>query len=394
MDSSIVNLDEDLKDKPPNSTLRWMTWPGLLDYRGVVAKRSVYCNRNQEVQNMQENTMFENGLRSSNHQLRLRFGLGIAVSVLSGVMLLLSFPPYGVWPLAWIAFAPYIFAQYRLLPSKWSSLAPGLALLVWLGPFMARLFGTEFGPFFTFLGVLIAFLSFLPSKERSFHETTGYRWFIPQGVINWVGFEMIRATIIPLVATSAFIGYTQATQPWLTQPVSIFSLYGLNLLIMLVNFALAQVAMLWFDRRWQPEDVVPLLGRSTGRWLAAVAGLLVIWIALGFTLLRTAAVDSPTVRVAALQPKYDKPSFQDEIVTDEMRFEDFSAWTRQAAEMGAEIIFTPEMAFDVDPQVQLTDDFKALASETGTYLFITYTVTEEGQPFRNESVLLLSLIHI
>jgi apolipoprotein N-acyltransferase len=337
---------------------------------------------------MSETTTIGTGMKSTADSTRLRFGLGIVLSMLSGAMLLLAFPPYGIWPLAWIAFVPYVFAQYRLFPLKWSSLGPSLALLVWLGPFMARLFGTQFGPVFTFLGVLIALFSYLGQGERRFIEKTGYRWFILQGVINWVGFEMIRATIIPLVATSAFIGYTQATQPWVTQPVSIFSVYGLDLLIMLVNFVLAQAAMRWFDRRWQPADVVPLEGSSTGRWLAITGGSLVIWVVIGIALFNTVPKESQTVRVAALQPNYEKPAFQDEVVTDEMRFDDFSAWTRQAADQGAEIIFTPEMAFDIDPQVEFTDEFKALAAETGTYIFITYTVTEEGQPFRNESILL------
>ena len=74
---------------------------------------------------------------------RIRFILGVLLSALSGVMLLLAFPPYGIWWLAWIAFVPAVFAQYRLLPAKYSSLAPAMYLLVWLGPYLARLFGTE-----------------------------------------------------------------------------------------------------------------------------------------------------------------------------------------------------------------------------------------------------------
>jgi apolipoprotein N-acyltransferase len=317
-----------------------------------------------------------------------RFIIGIVLSVLSGVMLLLSFPPYGVWPLVWVAFAPHLFAQHRLLPCKWSSLAPAIALLIWLGPFMARLFGTEFGPFFTFLGVLIAILIYFANRERKFIEMTHYRWFILQGVINWVGSEMIRATFIPLVATSAFIGYTQATQAWVTQPVSIFSVYGLNLVIMLVNFAVAQGAMAWFDRRWQPEDVVPVDGRATRNWLMVVGAILVVWVGISLVILGSAPKDTQTVRVAALQPNYDKPAFQDEVVTSQMRFDDFAGWARQAAQQGAKIIYLPEMAFNFDPQVEYTAEFRALAKETGAYIMIDYTIVREGEDFRNEAVLL------
>ena len=124
-----------------------------------------------------------------------RFMLGVILSALSGVMLLLSFPPYGFWPLAWIGFVPYLFAQYRLLPLKWSSLVPALSALFWLGPFLARLFGPEFGPFFQYLGVWIAILIFFVQKERKFIELTGYHWFILQGAVNWVGFEMVRVCL-------------------------------------------------------------------------------------------------------------------------------------------------------------------------------------------------------
>ncbi len=183
-----------------------------------------------------------------------RFLLGVLLSALSGVLLLLSFPPYGIWPLMWIGFVPFIFAQYRLMPFKWSSLAVALANLFWLGPFLARLFGTEVGFFFTFLGVWIAILNLLISKERNFNQITRYRWLVVSGVCSFVGFEMVRATFIPLVGTSAFVGYTQSTQPWLIQPVSIFSVYGLDLVILLVNYSLALGLMALYDRKRSTPD--------------------------------------------------------------------------------------------------------------------------------------------
>ena len=320
---------------------------------------------------------------------RMRFILGVLLAALSGGMLLLSFPPYGVWWLVWFAFVPGLFAQYRLMPLKWASLAPTLFMTLWLGPWMARLFGTQYGPVFTYLGVLIGIIIFFAHKERQFHESTGYRWFILHGIIDWVGFEMIRATVIPLIATSAFIGYTQATQAWLIQPVSIFSVYGLNLVIMLVNFALAQGAMALFDRYWQPQGVVPLRkGHTTPKWLAAAGAVLLIWVATSLVIYTQAPKEAPTLRVAALQPNYELPAFQDEVNSAQMRFDDFARWTRQAAQEGAEVIFTPEMAFDFDPQVEFTQQFRDLAAETGTFIFINYAFWREDQPWRNETVLL------
>lgn len=318
----------------------------------------------------------------------VRFALGIGLSALSGAMLLLAFPPYGLWPLMWVACVPYRYAQHRLLPLKWSSLAESVALLVWLGPFMFRMFGTENGPFFTYLGLFIAILIFFLSRDRKFQEVTGYRWFILYGVVAWVGFEMIRATFIPLVATSAFIGYTQSTQPWITRPVSIFSVYGLNLLIMLVNFALVQALMAWSDRKWPFPDIVPVDSRRARSGLVLTGAVLAAWLGTSLVISITTPKDVPTVRVAAIQPGYSKPAFQDDVNTAEMRFSAFAHDAREAVRQGARIIYTPEMMFNFDPQVAFRDEFRALAAELDAYIFIDYTVAIEGQDWRNESVLL------
>jgi apolipoprotein N-acyltransferase len=317
-----------------------------------------------------------------------RFVLGILLSALSGVMLLLAFPPYGMWWLAWFAFVPGIFAQYRLFPVKYSGLAPALYLLVWLGPYLARLFGTEFGPFFTYLGVLIAIFSYFSYRERGFIERTRYRWLLLQGVVSWVGFEMVRATFIPVIATSAFIGYSQATQPWLIQPVLIFSIYGLNLVIMLVNYALAQGAIAWHDRKQMQPDNVTLDLRLARNWLITTGIIVAAWIGVSLLLLSSAPDEPQTIRVAALRANYPLPAHRDKVNLSQVRFDTFARQAREAAAQGAKVLFTSEMMFNFDPQVEFTDQFRAIAKDTGAYIFIGYSVIKEGEPKRNQTVLL------
>lgn len=317
-----------------------------------------------------------------------RFVLGIALSALSGVLLLLSFPPYGWWPLAWVAFVPGIFAQYRLFPVKHSSLAPAIYLLVWLGPYLARLFGTQFGPFFTYLGVLVAILAYLTYKERVFIERTRYRWFVLQGVFAWVGFEMVRATFIPVIATSAFIGYSQATQAWLIQPVSVFSVYGLNLVIMLVNYVLAMGALAWYDRRQNLPASLAVDVRLTRRWLAVLGVVLVAWFGISLAILNRAPNDAPTIRVAALRANYPLPAHRDEVNISQARFDIFARQARQAAAQGAQVLVTSEMMFNFDPRVEFTDELRAIAKENDAYIFIGFSVLAAGQPRQNSMVLL------
>ncbi|MBI3151434.1 MAG: hypothetical protein HYZ21_04835 [Chloroflexi bacterium] len=321
-------------------------------------------------------------------RVALRFALGIALSALSGALLLLSFPPYGLWPLAWVALIPMLFAQYRLFPLKWSRLAGAIYILFWLGPYLARNFGTQFGPFFTYLGVLIAILSFFMTTERKFIEATNFRWFVVFGTFNWVGIEMIRATFIPLIATSAFIGYTQSTQAWVFQPVAIFSVYGFDFVMVLVNYALAQGLLAWYDKKYQPTEV-RVDGRMSNRWLAGAGVVLVAWIGLSLVMLNQTPKGAPIVRVAALRSGFPLPPFQDEVNNDQVRFDTFASQAREAAAQGAQVLFTSELMFNFDPQQKYTEEFMAIARETNTYIFLGYAIIDEAAgTFHNEIVML------
>ena len=97
---------------------------------------------------------------------------------------------------------------------------------------------------------------------------------------------------------------------------------------------------------------------------------------------------TPEVRVASVRPNFPLPAHQDPVNTSQVRFDTFAGQAREAAAQGAKIIFTPEMMFNFDPQVEYTAQFRALAKETGADLFITYSVSIEGQPWRNEFVML------
>ena len=174
--------------------------------------------------------------------------IGIGLSLLSGVAFYVAFPPLNIWPLLFIAIALYLIAQHRFFPVKLAALAPTIALGIWLWPFLFRIFNIDGAPIWLLhMGLLVAILTFFTSGERKFHRQTNFRWFVLQGLAAWVGFEMIRY-FIPFLGTMGFIANPLAGQAWLIQPVSIFSIYGLNLLVVLVNLTLAQSVMAWIDR--------------------------------------------------------------------------------------------------------------------------------------------------
>src|SRR5579875_853442 len=48
-----------------------------------------------------------------------RVALGLALAGLSALLATWAFPPYGVWPLIFIAWVPMLVAQHRVLPRRW-----------------------------------------------------------------------------------------------------------------------------------------------------------------------------------------------------------------------------------------------------------------------------------
>ncbi len=312
------------------------------------------------------------------------FVLGVLLSALSGVMMLLAFPPYGIWPLAWVAMIPALFSQYRLFPRVFSSLAFSLFVLFWLGPYL----GIAFGPSMAYLGAPIAFATLFINIERKFHELTGFRWFVLYGIFLFVGQEMIRALFVPGFGTGAFVGYTQATQAWILQPVAIFGIYGFDLMILLVNYALGLGLLAWYDRKY-PSANVRVDERLSKRWLIGAGVALIAWIGLSLVMLISTTKDAATVRVASLRAGFPLAGVVDKETMSQVRFEKFASQAREAAAQGAQVLVTSELMFGFDPQEQYTEEFKAIARETDTYIFIGYGVVDEvNLTFRNQMVLL------
>jgi len=315
-----------------------------------------------------------------------RIGIGVALSILSGGLLFLAYPPVNLWPLIWLAIIPYLIAQYRFMPRRWAALAPTISMTMFLWPYLARIFGLPDAPFlFKNMGLLFGIITFFTSSERKLHEMTQYKWFVLQGMFAWVGFEMIRS-LIPVLGTMGFVANTQASQAWLIQPVSIFSIYGLNFLIILVNYSLAFLCLRWIDRTFLFEDSVPVDPKAAKKWIILAIAALVVWAGLSLILFNIQS-DTLPVRVAALHHFFDVPGHQADEAEQAARVEIFSAQAREAANQGAQVIFLPEMAFGIDPQKQYTKDFQSLAAETNAYLFIPYAFHDDVG-WHNESVLL------
>ena len=317
-----------------------------------------------------------------------RILLGLALGLLGAVLYVLAFQPYSVWPLAFVVFVPMLIAEQRILPKRWSGLGRGLGVGLFLVVFLTTVFGG--GPtvwiFFAIPGVLVLISIFASPSLRTFHERTGYRWFILQGALDAAGIEMIRS-FIPLIRTHAFFAQTMYAQPWMLQGVSVFSIYGLTLVIMLVNYAVTMGLLLVFDHKWRFDGQPALDRKMSFQWITGVAALFVLWAGFGILRLATAPKDTPTIRVAAIQHGFTKPGHQDPDSQLE-RLAVLSEQTRIAAGQGARFIIWPEISLGFDPQVEHTAELQALAKETNAYILIGYGVDTPNGEWRNEAIML------
>jgi apolipoprotein N-acyltransferase len=316
-----------------------------------------------------------------------RISIGAALGAVSAAMLILAFPPYNAWPLIFVAFVPMVLADNRVLPLRRAGLASAIGIGIWLLVYLTMIFGLSLDTWFMqAIAVLVSLLGYLSGRGlRVFHEQTRYRWFVLSGVVGIVGVEMIRS-FIPIIATHAFVGHALHTQPWLIQPVSVFSIYGLDVLIMLVNSTLGLAALGSFDRKWHWDEVPALDGRMRRRWLAGTGILLAAWVGLSLSLLAGAPTDAPAIRVAGVQHGYVRPGHMDPD-TQVARLEQLSIRTQEAAGQGARLVVWPELGLGFDPQAQHTEELRALAAETGAHILIGYGLVSEGE-WRNEALML------
>ncbi|MFO7918217.1 MAG: nitrilase-related carbon-nitrogen hydrolase [Anaerolineae bacterium] len=329
----------------------------------------------------------------------IRLLVGVTLSALSAGMLLVAFPPYNIWPLVFVALIPSLLAQYRILPPTLSAVGQAVASGGFVGVYFLQIFPFlgELAWYMQGLPLFIALFSFVTQRGyRAFHERTRYRWFVLHGIADWVGVEMIRG-FIPFIGTWAFVGYTLWDQNWLLQPMSIFGIFGLNALILLANYALAQVTLRLFDHRFPWNEAPAIAADVNRRWLAALVVVAMAWTALSVGMLAAAPPAPETVRVAAVQPN---PSTlleegQNRWALDETEratlMEKLLARLREqtieAAQAGAKIVVWPEGQVTFDPQEKGTDFFQALTRETGVHLVIGY-VEDTKRGLRNEATVL------
>lgn len=304
-------------------------------------------------------------------RVAFRVVAGLALSLLTAVAAVTMMPPFGLWPLVFVAFVPMIVAQQRVLPGRLSGLAIGVGV--------GGLFAGQIYPGMAEAGLswvykawplyLALVVAALASGSCGFHERTAYRWLPISAPVLWVALDFLRGSGFALLgATFGNPAYALYEQPWLLQPLSVFGIWGLELLLLATNWTLAALVLVVFDRRQAASTEAARLAWTPDlrRGVLAIGGAFLGWVALSAVLLES---PPPSLRVAAIQPGIASDG-------DEELRRDVEQ-TRAAATRGARLVVWRERGLPFDPRAEHTDELRGLVAEAGVHLAVGYGRREE-----------------
>jgi apolipoprotein N-acyltransferase len=300
--------------------------------------------------------------------------LNLLLCISSGLLLILSFPRFGIVPCAWIALVPWLLVMRRvsfknaLLCSLVFGFVFFAGLLYWVALFgylpwiLLALFQALF--------IIAAGLGiWLLRNLRS-------GWRILGTAAIWTIFEWLRGQGI-FGFTWGWLGYSQSSMPNLIQMAAFTGVPGITFLMVLHNAALAEVVSPFKKpilRRLLPLALI---------WMLFVA--VVLLGAVHHSAAETRIQDAPTLRVAIIQPNFKMPQpneltqpwSQRDAVAD---FAKFKAMTRQAAAAHPDLIIGPEsaMSWSLDTEDAAFPKVSELAREAKTWLLL-------GSPYQDEA---------
>ncbi|MBI4802155.1 MAG: apolipoprotein N-acyltransferase [Elusimicrobia bacterium] len=190
---------------------------------------------------------------------------------ISAALLILSFPPFGVWPLAWPAFCPLFLAALDCPDAKSAANLGGFTGLIFYGVsinWLRAIFGPTAFAFWCVFGVWLALHVTLlwkiwNNKLLNDHPRFKNLVFTAAAGLLWTGIEYFRCEVWWLECSWLALGYSQTPAAPLFQAASLIGIYGLSALIVSVNAALF---LLLKERRFAPAVLAVLLVSGLALW--------------------------------------------------------------------------------------------------------------------------------
>ncbi|MHB0938261.1 MAG: apolipoprotein N-acyltransferase [Armatimonadota bacterium] len=284
--------------------------------------------------------------------------VNIALAVLSGVLTGLAFPPFELWPLAWVALVPLLVALRRTTQWRFAgylALLFGMSLCAVSLHWMTAIFGP--------LAVGVFFLASLPwllfgLAYRTLCDRSQPWSVLLMTPVLWLAVDWIRCDGWYFEFSWLQLGFTVVPGEGGAHPVlyPLIGVYGVTFLIVLVNAALAIVLT---KRDWR----IPALA-------AGIIGIVLV----------VAGVRQHAPDYDLLHPK----SYQGMIVQDESsNFDDLLRITRAELTPETRLVVWPEYAqaaYPLENKLIMKDLTDAARETHATFVFGSQEHAPKGTP--------------
>jgi len=319
-------------------------------------------------------------------------------ALLSGILLVFSFPTFNLYPLAWFALVPFIVSLYGKEPSN--AFRQGLVLGVvyffgttyWIYHSISHYGGVPLILSLVTVLILSLYLGLYPSLFALLFSLKIRYSKLPAFLLApvlWVSLEYARAYALTGFPWSS-IGYSQYQFLYGIQSADLTGIYGTSFLVVSCNGAIADI----FITRKRLRDIPLFPVRMTIIGIATIALLFLSNVVYGYWRLHQDRPGDP-LKVSIVQGNIDQskkwePAFQDEVINT------YKNLTLQAAASSPQIVIWPETAvpFFFGYDAFHTQDLLNFQRRLNTYvLFGTVAVKNppsEGSPpqLMNSAVLL------
>ena len=162
-----------------------------------------------------------------------------ALSIISGILCFLSFPPFSLHYLIWIALIPVLFSILHAedVDEVWKT---GFIFGITFYGLSLFWFYYIFGAFAVALWCFITlFFALAYFFHKKFGATYFTLWLLP---VLWVGIEFFRSELLPWLKFGWMtLGYTQNLNLIILQFASLFGVYGISFLIVFINLCLVYI---------------------------------------------------------------------------------------------------------------------------------------------------------
>lgn len=329
------------------------------------------------------------------HKLGAKFKQWYGPSLVSGVLLTLSFPGANLFPLAWVGLVPFLLSLYEC-PGKRAFKAGFLLGLVyffgtvhWIYHSLYWYGGVPFIPSLVLILLLSAYLSLYPALFAALYASAANKSDIPSLVLApvfWTTLEYLRSYVLSGFPWSS-IGYSQYLFLPVIQIADITGVYGVSFLVVAVNGALTD--LLLYSRRRIKRPLASVLPVAGG--FVLLGGALLFTFSYGaYRLYQNRP--GHTVRIAVVQGNIEQdrkwdPAYQQAVV-DVYRTLSF-----EAARHSPALIVWPETSvpFYFRTDKAWTEHLLSFQQQLDSYLLfgsILKKNTEQGQGYANSAILL------